>query len=128
MRLGFRPRICLRERGSLRELSAKPIIPSSGIRAGKKEKLKKVSDDKEKAGSKVLNLLVRNQMFNNDMEKKSRKKEREKKELLRALFERYWQTGAAPESDIHRNLEHPTNVYTAAHTSHSLSLRNQTRG
>lgn len=58
---------------------AKPIIPSSGIRAGKKEKLKKVSDDKEKAGSKVLNLLVRNQMFNNDMEKKSRKKKERKK-------------------------------------------------
>lgn len=48
-------------------------IPSSGIRAGKKEKLKKVYDDKEKAGSKVL----RNQI--NDMEKKSRKEKERKK-------------------------------------------------
>ena len=59
-------------------------------------------------------------------------KKREKKELLRALFERYWRRSPnriPPESDIHRNLEHPTNrPFTQQHTLLTHSLINKTRG
>lgn len=47
-----------------------------------------------------------------------------KKELYRALFEEYWERSQKrAESDIHRNIEHPTTIDTAAHTSHSLSTK-----
>lgn len=54
------------------------------------------------------------------------KKREKKKEFLRALFERYWrrsQKRIPAESDIHRNIEDPTNIpFTQQHTllTHSL--------
>lgn len=76
----------------------------------------------------------RTPLFNNDMENKSRKKREKKKELLRALFERYWRRSPnriPAESDIYRNIEHPTNIlFTQQHTllTHSLININKTRG